>query len=148
MTPPCTYAQWVSAFECLKEKTDDAGVLEAMKLGSIQWQSGVAERFSQKLVDAMNHRLNAATDKFQKDMGRSRGQEREIVQALLSLRKELSFLAKAVDLPAIPEKERKQYVQLVLDQANTVQRSLEDSAKNDRTGKLASLVRNHKVNVE
>ena len=68
------------------------------------------------------------------------------MQALLSLRKEMALLAQAVDIPSLPEEYRRQYVQLVLDQANHMQDSLEDSAKKDRSGKLSSIVRNHRVN--
>lgn len=143
---PSTYAQWVTVIDNLKNKIDDEATLSAMQRGTIEWQTGVAERFSKKLIDAINFRLNAATDKFQKDMSRSRGQESSIVQALLSLRKELVFLSKAVDLPVIPEDDRRHYKRLVIDQANTIQSSLEDSAKTDRTGKLSSIIRNHRVN--
>ena len=58
----------------------------------------------------------------------------------------MCFLSKAINLPAIPEKDRQQYHQLVISQANSMQTSLEDSAKKDRSGKLASIVRNNKVN--
>ena len=68
------------------------------------------------------------------------------MQALLSLRKEMSFLARAINLPALPEKDRQHYVQLVLSQADSMQKSLEDSAKKDRSGKMSSIIRNHKVN--
>ena len=146
VAPPHTYSEWVSVLDMLKSKTDDEAVLEAMLKGSIEWQSGVAERFAKKLVDTINHRMNIASDKFQKEMSRAYGQERAIVQALLALRKEMCFLAKAINLPAIPQKDREQYHKLVIDQANTMQKSLEDSAKKDRTGKLSSIVRNHKVN--
>ena len=90
--------------------------------------------------------MNAATDQFQKSMSRSRGQESLIVQAVLSLRKELQFLARVMDIPVIPEKDRRQYVQMVRNQADQMQKSLEDSARTDRTGKLGSIVRNHRVN--
>lgn len=146
ITPPQTYAQWVSVLDLFKNKSDDESVVVAMKKGTIQWQSGVAERFSQRLVDAVNLRLNNAIDRFQKELNRSRGQERDIVRAILALRKELSFLANAVDLPVIPESDRVRYRQLVSDQADKIQNSLEDSAKSDRTGKLASIIRNNKVN--
>ena len=132
--------------DMLKNKTDDEEVLQAMQRGTVEWQSGVAERFAKKLIDTINYRMNAATDKFQKDMTRSQGQERAIVQALLALRKEFRFLAQAINLPALPEKDRQHYYQLVISQADSVQKSLEDSAKRDRTGKLASIVRNNKVN--
>ncbi len=146
ITPPTIYSEWVSVLDMLKAKTDDEAVLIAMQKGTIEWQSGVAERFAKKLIDVINFRMNAASDKFQKEMGRAYGQERAIVQALLALRKEMSFLSKAINLPAIPEKDRNQYYQLVISQANSMQSSLEDSAKKDRSGKLASIVRNNKVN--
>lgn len=147
ITPPVTYFEWVSVLEELKSRTNDEAVLSAMQKGMIEWQSGVAERFSRKLIDVINYRMNTASDKFQKDMAHANGQERMIVQALLALRREMCFLAQAMDLPVIPEKERHQYRELVTHQANIMQSSLEDSAKKDRSGKLLSIVRNHKVNV-
>ncbi len=144
--PPHTYSEWVTVLDMLKTKADDEAVLEAMLQGTVEWQTGVAERFAKRLIDVINFRMNEATDKFQKELTRAYGQERVIVQALLGLRKEMSFLSKVINLPAIPEKDRQQYVQLVRSQADSIQESLEDSAKKDRTGKLASIVRNHKVN--
>lgn len=146
IVPPKTYSEWAVVLDRLKAKSDDEAVLAAMQKGSIEWQSGVAERFAKKLIDAVNYRMNAASDKFQKEMIRSNGQERAIVQALLALRKEMRFLAEAINLPAIPETERQYYHQLVISQVNSMQASLEDSARKDRSGKLASIVRNNKVN--
>lgn len=143
---PHTYAEWVEVLKVFKAKEDDSEVMQAMHRGTIEWQSGVAERFSAKLMEAVNTRLNAASDKFQKDMSRARGSEGALVQALLSMRKEMAFLAKAVDITAVPEEQRKQFVQLVLDQADSAQKSLEDSARKDHSGKLSSVIRNHKVN--
>ena len=143
---PTTYAEWANILDLLKNRVDDESVLNAMQAGTIEWQSGVAERFSRKLIDTINGRLNESTDKFQKEMSRSHGQESAIVRALFALRKELMFLTHAINLQAIPEKERKQYCELVRAQANQIQSSLEDSAKKDRTGKLSSIVRNNRVN--
>lgn len=144
--PPKTYSEWVAVLDVLKAKSADEAVLEAMQKGTIEWQAGVAERFAKKLIDVINYRMNAASDKFQKEMTRSNGQERAIVQALLALRREMRFLSEAINLPALPEKDRQQYHQLVISQADSMQKSLEDSAKKERSGKLASIVRNNKVN--
>lgn len=146
VTVPHTYAEWVAVLDLLKNKTDDEMVLQAMYSGTVEWQSGVAERFAKKLTDTINHRMNTATDKFQTEMSRSGGQERAIVQALVTLRREMQFLAKAINLPALPENDRQQYYQLVLSQADSIQKSLEDSAKKDRSGKLSSIIRNNRVN--
>ena len=143
---PNTYSEWATVLDMLKNKENDEEVLQAMLQGTIEWQVGVAERFAKRLIDTVNYRMNSATDKFQKEMTRTQGQERAIVQALISLRKELSFLAKAINLPALPEKDREHYYRLVVEQADKIQKSLEDSAKQDRSGKLASIVRNNKVN--
>lgn len=143
---PHTYSEWTNVLAVFKEKSNDADVLPAMQAGTIEWQPGVAERFSKKLIDAVNARMNMASDKFQKEMSRAGGLEGAIVQAVLALRKEMAFLAQAVNLPVIPENERQHYLNLVLKQADTMQKSLEDSARRDRTGKLSSIVRNHKVN--
>lgn len=143
---PHTYAEWAAVLDMLESSENDESVLLAMQGGTVEWQAGVAERFSKRLINAINHRMNAATDKFQRNMSRSQGQERAIVQALLALRKEMRFLAQAINLPALPDADRQHYHQLVLNQADSIQRSLEDSAKKDRSGKLASIVRNNRVN--
>jgi len=146
MKPPATYAEWADLLDLLKDKVNDAEVLLALQQGTIAWQVGVAERFANKLIDTINSRMNVATDKFGKDMARSAGQEGAIVQAILALRKEMAFLYTAIDLPAIPEKDREQYRSLVREQADKMQTSLEDSARKDKSGKMSSIVRNHKVN--
>lgn len=143
---PHTYSEWVGILNIFKEKTDDTEVLRAMQQGTIEWQSGIAERFAKRLIDSVNYRMNAASDKFQKDLARANGQEGAIVQALLSLRKEMQFLAQAINLPALPEKDRQYYQRLVISQADNMQKSLEDSSKKDRSGKMSNIVRNHRVN--
>lgn len=144
--PPHTYSEWAEILEMFKNRLNDEAVLSAMQRGTIEWQSGVAERFAQRLIDTINFRMNNASDKFQRDIKYAKGQERAIVQALIALRNEMRFLRDAIDINAIPEKDRMHYHQLVIEQANNVQNSLEDSAKHDRSGKLSSIIRNNKVN--
>jgi hypothetical protein len=142
---PHIYSEWITIFDALKSKYNDEEVLIAMKKGKITWQDGVAERFTKKFIDAINYRMNMAVDKFQKDFTNSKGQDGLIVQSLLSLRKEFSYLSQVINLPAIPDKDREQYINLVRIQADKIQQSLEDSAKKDRTGKMLNTVRNHKI---
>lgn len=146
MMAPNNYSEWVVLLDQLKDKSNDSEVVSAMKQGTLPWQTGVSERFAKKLIDTINRRMNMASDKFQRDMKNTRGQEGAVVQALLALRKEMAFLTDAIDLPVIPEKDRAQYVSLVREQADSMQESMEESAKKDRTGKMSSIVRNHKVN--
>ena len=143
---PQTYSEWVDILDKLKTHFDDAEVLTAMKTGRLEWQTGIAERFIKRLTDSVNERMNTASDKFQKDMSRANGRESAIVQAVIQLRKEMIFLSQAVNLPAIPKTQCAQLVNLVIEQANAMQKSLEDSAKKDRSGRLSSIIRNNKVN--
>ncbi len=129
------------------QQTDDEEVLRAMQQGELVWQSGVAERFSKRLVEVVNRRMDMADKSFGCKTSRAGGNERVLVQALLDLRKEMKFLAEIMNLSVIPQDLRLQYVQLVKDQADRMQHSLEDSAKKtDRSGKLSSIVRSHPVN--
>lgn len=143
---PHTYSEWVEVLNALKGGMDDAEVLAAMKQGTVEWQSGVAERFAKRLLETVSARMNAANDRLQKNLNRAGGQEGAIVQALVGFRKEMTFLLQAIDLPALPEKDRGHYVSQVRDYADATQKALEDSARRDRTGKLGSIIRNHKVN--
>lgn len=147
ISTPHTYPEWVDILDLLKQKLDDAEVMVAMRNGTIEWQSGVTERFARRLINVIYHRMNMATDKFQKDMARGKGQENMIIQALLDLRKELAFLVEVIELPALPEVGRKQCRRLIIEQADHIQKSLEDSAQKDHSGKVSKIVRDHKVNV-
>ncbi len=145
--PPKNYAEWSFMLDQLQQQTDDEEVLRAMQQGELVWQSGVAERFSKRLVEVVNQRMDGASDSFGRKTAKAGGNERVLVQALLDLRKEMKFLAEVMSLSVIPQDLRTQYVQLVKDQADRMQNSLEDSAKKtDRSGKVSSIVRNHPVN--
>lgn len=145
MKAPATYYEWVPVFEELKRCSRNAEIIDILHRGTLSWQSGVAQRFSDKLVEAVNYRLNAANDTFSRNMAHA-SDERAIIQSLHTLRKEIEFLYQAVNIPAVPENYRIQYMDMIKKQADTFQSSLEKSAKSDRTGKLGYLIRNNKVN--
>lgn len=147
IAPPHTYFDWMNILKIFRSGSDDDGVLQAMLQGTISWQSGVAERFIQNLADSVQERLNLASDRFTQELKRAYGQERIIVSALLRLRREFRFLLQAVNLPAIPREERSQLCQLVKDDAASVQSSLEKSAQADRSGKLASIIKNNRIDL-
>ena len=143
MKTPMIYSEWVDILNILKNRTNDEEVLEVMKKGTIEWQSGVAERLTKRLINIVNERMQYAIDKYQSVKYYD---ERGFIQSLLNLRKELKFLSEVLNIAIIPEKDREQYRDLVVNQANIIQNSLEESAKNDHSGKLLSIVKNHRVN--
>ena len=142
---PKIYADWIKAFNILKSGEDDEVILPLMQEGEIVWQSGVAERFIRKLVDTVNFRLDKAIDNFQKS---HRSDENEIIQSLMQLRRELQFMLKVVDINAIPVKEKTELRNMIINQSNSIQESLEKSSESDRSGKLSSIIKNNKVIVQ
>ena len=142
---PKIYADWIKVFNTLKSGENDETILPLMQEGEIVWQSGVAERFLRKLVDTVNFRLNKAIDSFQKSR---QSDENEIVQSLMQLRRELQFMLKVVDINAIPVKEKMELRNMIINQSNSIQESLEKSSESDRSGKLSSIIKNNKVTVQ
>ena len=142
---PKIYADWIKVFDVLKSGEDDEAILPLMQEGEIVWQSGVAERFLRKLVDTVNFRLNKAIDSFQKSR---QSDENEIVQSLMQLRRELQFMLKVVDINTVPVKEKMELHNMIINQSNSIQESLEKSAESDRTGKLSSIIKNNKVTIQ
>ena len=142
---PKIYADWVKVFNILKSGEDDENILALMQEGIVVWQSGVAERFLKRLVEAVNFRLNKATDNFQKA---HQTDENEIIQSLMQLRRELQFILKVVDINTIPVKEKTELRNMIINQSNSIQESLEKSAESDRTGKLSSIIKNNKVTIQ
>lgn len=142
---PKIYADWIKVFNVLKSGEDDEAILPLMQEGEIVWQSGVAERFLRKLVDTVNFRLNKAIDSFQKSR---QSDENEIVQSLMQLRRELQFMLRVVDINAVPVKEKMGLHNMIINQSNSIQESLEKSSESDRSGKLSSIIKNNKVTVQ
>ncbi len=143
---PHTYSEWTRVLDTFKTKQNDAEIVPTMQEGTLEWQTGVAERFFKRISDAVNSRMNMAKDKFDNDQRYAKS-EGDIIQALLTLRKEMAFLKQAIaSISALPEEYRQALEQCVVEAADETQNSLEKSAKNDRSGKMACIVRNNRVN--
>ena len=146
MKTPRTYSEWVDLITLFHLKENDLETLESMRRGSLEWQNGIAERFTKRLTDAASERIQNATNQFQVNFSRAGGSEGAIIQSILTLRKELMVVQEFMDLSVLPEDIRDELMNLIQEQRDQIQSSLEDSAKSDRTGKLMSLVRNNRVN--
>jgi hypothetical protein len=143
---PTTYYEWVKTFDMLKAKSDDEAVLLVLNQGLFLWQDGIAERFERKLLDTVNERIKVALHDFNHQFESFWGKEAQIVQALLDLRKEFKLLSQVVSIPCIPETVSAQYCEMLHKQAEAIQDAIEHSARADRTGKMTSIVCNHKTN--
>ena len=145
---PKIYIEWVNILNLLKERKNNEEILEKMENGKLEWQDGVAQRFVDKLTQVINYRIKIATDKFSQDLRRGTSNERVTVQSLIALKKEFLFCSRICKIRILPDEIQKKLYELIADQAKNIQTSLENSAKNDRTGKLLSIVRNNKISIQ
>ncbi len=143
MKPPCTYAEWVDALAKIAREEDDEKVLALMEEGNLEWTAGVAERLTTILHSSLEHRLRRNAELLQRDLGRAGGSHENLVAGLLGCRRRYAFLIRLASLPVLPEYVKDNLTRSVERSAENAQKSLEESASRDRTGRLASTIRNH-----
>lgn len=139
---PDSYAQWSDCLDRLARGDDDAHCLQQMLRGRLSWTGGVAPLFVERLNGEVNRRLHACADRLARDL-RLSADETHVVRALLQARQQLGFIHQLCVLPVLPEDVRSQLAAEVNKFAERSQRSLLDTAQADRSGRLASLVRNN-----
>ncbi len=145
MSPPATYAEWVACLERLHEENSDEDVLAAMEHGTLTWTSGVADRFVTRLADTVDHRLKRAADFLSRDLSRTRGNTAHLTNAILSARRRIAVVMRLAQLPILPGDVQQQMTEIVSGYAESAQKAMEESAKQDRSGKVLSLLRSNAI---
>lgn len=146
MTSPTTYGEWMKLFDTIEKSAQFEEYIQVIRTGKISFTSGVSERFIQSVTTMIRNRISKAQDVYKSQMKNNRSGEMGVSRALQSLAREYRFLYQLANALPIPANYRDQVAQLVKDQADFTQTSLLDTAKSDRTGKLASIVRSAAVN--
>jgi hypothetical protein len=147
MKPPTTYAEWATLLTELKSIPLDDDYLSAIYQGKLEFLPGVAERFTTRLTETVNTRLERISTNFNQSIHRTSSDERALVTALRNTQKEFKALIQIVKMPILPEKFQEIYIHSIRDEAKKIQSSLENSAKSDRTGKLSAIIRQYKIHV-
>jgi hypothetical protein len=140
--PPRIYADWLPLLDRFREGDDS--VLEALSGGSIDWTSGVAERWTAQISSALTSRLQALSHRLQRGLDRSRDMF-SVSRSLIDARRALAPLRTLASLPCAPEEVRK-HLNSELDRfIRQTQESLETSAsalRNDH-GQLLKAIRDN-----
>jgi hypothetical protein len=145
MKPPVTYAEWSDCLDRLIDGTLQISDLPILDSGKIEWSKGSAERFASRFADAYDKVLKQCASRLQKNLSLGANNEYDTVKALTVARRTLTFLFQISLLKPLPEDLRK-YLQETVDKyAKQAQSSLEQSAKSDRSGRLASLLKNNSL---
>ena len=146
MKSPTTYAEWVECFDLAKEGTHDEEVLKCIKEGVLTLTAGVGGRIAKQINEVIQFRLKKASDKFARAMEFNKGDVNMLTNSLLQLRKEFKFLIEFVQISILPEEDVKKFVDIIKEQAELMQESLETTSKSDRTGMLTSIIRRNRIN--
>ncbi|WP_445287090.1 hypothetical protein [Variovorax atrisoli] len=141
---PRTYAQWSECLDRLAAGTQDEACLAHMGGGELSWSGGVGPLFAQRLADEFNARLTRCSEHLTRDL-RMSADEGCVVRAILNARQSLFFLHRLAQLPVFAETLRAHLTSEVRKFAERSQKSLEDSAQADRSGRLRLLLQNNNL---
>jgi hypothetical protein len=137
---PTTYSEWISCFEILRNAGRDDELMEMISKGKVPFTQTIAQRFTGKMSEAISYRLEIAVDKFSKDLGRARGEENAIVQAILALRRQVSYLMRFVTAPVFPEQLRNKFKEEIEKNAQLLHDNLLEEVRKDPSGRLIRVV--------
>lgn len=143
---PNSYSEWCMLMDEIGSSPRNDDYIQMVRQGTVSWTSGVAERFVQCVSNTMRKRINAAQDVYQKQMRGSMGADVAVARALSVLTKEYRYLYQLSLALPIPTEYVQQIAKMIQDQADLTHKNLMDSAKADRTGKLAFIVKSAGVN--
>ena len=144
MSAPCTYAQWSDTLDRFDAGLEDGSVVDDIVGGTLEWTSGVAPRFSERIHDSFQTRLQRCSDRLTRGLAVS-SDHGNVLMALLDARRTLSLLHRMANATVFPEVLREHLEASVHRYAEQVQRCLEESARSDSSGRLSSLVRHHNL---
>ncbi len=142
------YAQWCQTFD--KIQTWEIGHIDneisnKIKKGTLGWTSGVAERFTQRLLTLINFRLDKL-EKFYNERIRLCNDQFSISGLLVLFRKELIFLKELASINVLPEAVSRRIANEIEAFALNVHDSLLKGAKQDLSGILKQIILDTKIN--
>ncbi len=146
MKPPVTYAEWMACLDSIRSDGPEIETLEAMSQGTISWTTGIAEGITSELTSVIEFRLKRCTELLQRDIGVRALDSSHTTRCLLDARRRIDTARRIASLRPLPDYVRTSLEQSVSTWADRCQASLEDSARNDRTGNLLVSIRRTPLN--
>lgn len=141
MNPPEIYYEWIQILKVIEQGSSDSEALAALQAGYLEQQSGVYERFLQRLTHAVNTRLNLASNAFNHAISQNDGSDAMLNQALNELSRNLAFVPKLAKLPVLQEQHQAKFLSLIQDEIDRIGKSLISTAQKDKSGRLTSILK-------
>ena len=144
---PTNYAEWVEIFDYIESWEighTDSKVNQALNNGTIKWVSGVAERYTNRLLDLINNRFNKL-NKFYNDRCANNFSLFEFQKTLITFRKELIFLKQLANLKTLPDNIKEKLSVDIMEFAKNAQKNLEAGASKDLSGEIKRMVLGNRI---
>lgn len=146
MNPPSYYSEWIQLFYQLKELgQEDEKIISALEKGRLEWTPGVADKIVNCAYDVIEFKLKHATRLFQQELDHSRGEEAAIISAIINARYRFDLLYRLCGLSIFPEEIKESLINVVSKYVGDSQEALLESARHDRTGQLAYMIRHNSL---
>jgi len=146
-TNPTNYSEWCDIFDTIEKWEighSDVNLNNALEQGSLKWVSGVAERFTNRLLDLINSRFSKL-NRFYNDRCTNYMDSFEFSKTLITFRKELLFLMQLADISFLPDELKEKLQDNILEFAQNAQQDLEDGAKSDLSGEMKRIVLGNRI---
>lgn len=146
MKPPKYYSEWAELLHRLKEPgQEDEKILSVLERGKLDWTPGVADKILNCTYEIIETKLKYTTKLFQQELDHAYGQEAAIMTAILNARRRFDFLFRLCRLAVFPDEAKESLRSVVSQYVEDSQQALLESAKHDRTGQLAYIIRHNSL---
>jgi hypothetical protein len=146
MKPPKYYSERVPLLDRLKQPgQEDEQLMTVLERGTLEWTPGVADKLLHHVYDVMETKLKYTTQRFQRDLDYANGEEAAVVSAIVNARHRFELIYRLCRLAVFPDEVKQALLDTVKRYVEDTQNALLDSARHDRTGRLAYTIRNNSL---
>lgn len=143
-----TYFDWVLNLEQLKTGPRDEVLLEKLYNNTIDLTGSILYRFIRHINDVIRSRLKNTLEGILFKISSIYTDNNALSLEIINIKKELSFAKKIINLPVIPEENKKKFKETLQKFADEINESLESSVTGiDKNGEAITMIRNSKINI-
>lgn len=142
-----TYYEWVEFLDSIKTSPRDNKIIEKLQGGTLALDGNVLYRFINHINDLIRYRLSTTLEKTLKNIS-SNSNINSFNLEIIDIKKELHFCLQITKIPFLPIENKQNFVTSINHFANEINDALLISIKDsDKTGEIAAMIRNSKINV-
>jgi len=143
-----TYYDWVESLEQLKNGPRNDTLLDTLYNNNIELVGNILYRFIIHINDVVRTRLKNALDSILLKMNTIYNDLNSLSLEIINIKKEIAFAKKIINLPSIPEENKKKFKETLQRFADEINEALEKSLTGfDTTGEAIMMVKNSKINI-